>query len=112
MVNGLASLAITKLDVLDTFESIPVCTAYKHRGKIYKEMPTESAILSEAEPVYEILPGWKQSTVGVTDFNKLPRQAQTYLKKIEEWCQCKIDMISTGSKRNETIFVKNPFSLT
>ncbi|MBI3605581.1 MAG: adenylosuccinate synthase [Nitrospirae bacterium] len=112
MVNGLSSLAITKLDVLDTFESIPVCTAYKHRGKIYKEMPTESAILSEAEPVYEILPGWKQSTVGVTDFNKLPRQAQTYLKKIEEWCQCKIDMISTGSKRNETIFVKNPFSLT
>jgi adenylosuccinate synthase len=112
MVNGLASLAITKLDVLDTFESIPVCTAYKHRGKIYKEMPTESAILSGAEPVYEILPGWKQSTVGVTDFNKLPRQAQTYLKKIEEWCQCQIDMISTGSKRNETIFVKNPFSLT
>jgi adenylosuccinate synthase len=112
MVNGLSSLAITKLDVLDSLETIPVCTAYKHRGKLYKEMPTESAILSKAEPVYEILPGWKQSTVGVTDFNKLPRQAQTYLKKIEAWCQCQIDMISTGSKRNETIFVKNPFSLT
>ena len=112
MVNGLSSLAITKLDVLDTFDSIPVCTGYRFKGKIFKEMPTEFDVLNEAEPIYEVLPGWKTSTLGVTEFKKLPQKAQTYLNKIEEWSQCKIEMISTGSKRNETIFINHPFNLT
>ncbi|MBI3353096.1 MAG: adenylosuccinate synthase [Nitrospirae bacterium] len=112
MVNGLSSLAITKLDVLDTFDSIPVCTGYRFKGKTFKEMPTEFDVLNEAEPVYEILPGWKSSTLGVTEIKKLPQKAQTYLNKIEEWSQCEIEMISTGSKRNETIFINHPFSLT
>ncbi|MHB8481379.1 MAG: adenylosuccinate synthase [Nitrospiria bacterium] len=112
MVNGLSSLAITKLDVLDTFNSIPVCAGYRFKGKTFKEMPTEFDVLNEAEPVYETLPGWGTSTLGVTEFKKLPQKAQTYLNKIEEWSQCKIEMISTGSKRNETIFINHPFSLT
>jgi adenylosuccinate synthase len=110
MVNGLSSLAITKLDVLDTFDTISVCTAYRYKDKTYKEMPTDQAVLAGAEPVYEVLPGWKSSTLGITDFKTLPQNAQHYLKKIEEWCQCKIEMISTGSKRNETIFIDHPFS--
>ncbi|MBI1823598.1 MAG: adenylosuccinate synthase [Nitrospirae bacterium] len=110
MVNGLSSLAITKLDVLDSFDTISVCTAYRYNGKVYQEMPTDQTILFGAEPVYEILPGWKTPTVGITQYDKLPKNAQSYLKKIEAWCQCKIEMISTGSKRNQTIFVDHPFS--
>jgi adenylosuccinate synthase len=110
MVNGLSSLAITKLDVLDSFDRISVCTSYRFQGNVYKEMPTDQAVLSGAEPVYEILPGWKSSTLGITEFRKLPQNAQNYLKKIEEWCQCTVEMISTGSKRNETIFIDHPFS--
>jgi adenylosuccinate synthase len=112
VINGLSSLAITKLDVLDHFEKIRVCTGYRHKGKIFDEMPTDQAVLSEAEPVCESLPGWKESTVGIRDFGKLPRNAQSYLKKIEEWCQCPVDLISTGSKRSEIIKLNDPFNLT
>lgn len=111
IINGLTSLAITKLDVLDTFDEIKVCTGYRYKGTVLKEMPTEAAVLDSVEPVYETLPGWKESTVGTRDFTKLPKNAQSYLKKLEVWTECKVEMISTGSKRDETIILNHPFVL-
>ncbi|HXN06549.1 MAG TPA: adenylosuccinate synthase [Nitrospiria bacterium] len=111
LINGLASLAITKLDVLDTFDEIRVCTGYRYKRTVLEEMPTEGALLEKVEPVYETLPGWRESTLGTREFWKLPKNAQSYLKKIEEWTECKVEIISTGSKRDETIILKHPFSV-
>ena len=109
-VNGLTSLAVTKLDVLDGCKEMKICTGYRHAGKLYKDMPSDIEVLSECEPVYEVLPGWSGGTTGVTSYKKLPAQAKRYLDRIEELVGCRIDMISTGSKRSETIMLRNPLA--
>ena len=109
-VNGLTSLAVTKLDVLDGCAELKICTGYRHAGKLYKEMPADLQVLAECEPVYEVLPGWTAATTGVTSYKALPRQAKRYLNRVEELAACPIDIISTGSRRHETIVLRNPMA--
>ncbi|MBI5411276.1 MAG: adenylosuccinate synthase [Nitrospirae bacterium] len=109
-INGLTSLAVTKLDVLDGCKELMLCTGYRYGGRLYKEMPSDIQMLSECEPVYEVLPGWTGATTGVTSYKALPPQAKRYLARIEELAACRIDMISTGSKRSETIMLRNPLA--
>jgi adenylosuccinate synthase len=107
-INGLSSLAVTKLDVLDGCEELKVCTGYRHAGKVYKEMPSDLELLSGCEPIYDVMRGWTTGTTGVTSYRGLPAEAKRYLGRIEELVGCRIDMISTGSKRSETIMLRNP----
>ncbi len=107
-VNGLTSLAVTKLDVLDGCQELKICNGYRYKGKLYKEMPADLDILTNCTPVYERFPGWNSHTSGITAYKVLPGPAKRYLARIEELTGCPIDMISTGSKREHTIVLKNP----
>jgi len=107
-VNGLTSLAVTKLDVLDGCKELKICTGYKHGGVLYKEMPADLDVLMQCEPVYQRMKGWTASTTGATTYKQLPAEAKRYLARIEELADCRIDMISTGSKRSETVTLRNP----
>ncbi len=108
-VNHLTSLAVTKLDVLDGLPEIEVCVGYQHEGKTYHEMPASLSVLEKCTPVFERFPGWKKSTAGTTLYEKLPRNARAYLEAISKQVECSIDLISTGSKRGDTIILRNPF---
>jgi adenylosuccinate synthase len=103
MVNGFDTLMITKLDVLDQLEEIPVCTGYRLRGAEVSEMPATYRALEEIEPVYENLPGWFASTRGITRFDDLPDRARAYLRFLEDQTGVEIGGVSTGPERNETI---------
>lgn len=106
--NGLTSLAITKLDVLDGFKELKICTGYRYQGKLYKEMPGDLEVLTGCDPVYERWAGWTTDTTGLQSYKALPTAAKRYLGRIEELTGCRIDMISTGSKREDTILLRNP----
>ncbi len=106
--NGLTSLAITKLDVLDGAKELKICTGYRYQGKLHKEMPADSNVLDGCEPVYERWPGWSTDTTGLRSYKALPGAAKRYLSRIEELTSCRMDMISTGSKREDTIVIRNP----
>lgn len=108
-VNGLTSLAITKLDVLDGFPEIHVCVGYEFEGKVYREMPTALKTLEKCTPIYEHFSGWSEPTTGITSYDRLPKNAKTYLEAISEKVGCRVDLISTSSKRGETIVLRNPF---
>jgi adenylosuccinate synthase len=107
-VNGLTSLTVTKLDVLDGCKELNICVGYRHGGILYKEMPSDLDALMHCEPVYQRMKGWTASTTGATAYKQLPAEAKRYLARIEELADCRIDMISTGSKRTETIMLRNP----
>jgi adenylosuccinate synthase len=103
MINGMDSLVITKLDVFDTQKEIQVCTGYKYKGSIIREMPPSAEELAKVTPDYKTLPGWCASTYGAKDAKSLPKAAVEYLKFIEEFLQVEIGMISTGPERDATI---------
>jgi adenylosuccinate synthase len=103
-LNSVTELAITKLDVLDKLPVIKICLAYRYNSEILREMPPDTGVFSLCQPVYEELPGWQTSTLGITSFKKLPRLAKKYLNRVEELTGVKIKIISTGSARTETIF--------
>jgi len=105
MINGFDSLAITKLDVLDHLEQIPVCVGYRLCGKPIEEMPATNPAISAIEPVYEELPGWGRSTVGITRHDDLPGNAKDYLRFLEQQTGVEIGCISTGPERRQTIVV-------
>ncbi|NOU09649.1 MAG: adenylosuccinate synthase, partial [Nitrospira sp.] len=107
-VNGLSSLAVTKLDVLDGCKELKLCTGYRYGNTIHKDMPADLDVLTGCEPVYQRMKGWTAATTGMTSYKRLPVEAKRYLARIEELAQCRIDMISTGSKRAETIMLRNP----
>ncbi len=107
-VNGLTSLAVTKLDVLDGHEHVKLCTGYRYGGKVLRDMPADLQALEECEPVYETMKGWSAPTTGLSSYSKLPREAKRYLDRVEELTGCRIDMISTGSERDHTIVLRNP----
>ncbi len=102
-VNGLAALAITKLDVLDGLERLEICTAYRCRGEVVTEMPGDIAQLAACEPVYETMPGWTRSTKGLTKWADLPVEAQRYVRRLEETSGVGAAIVSTGSDRDHTI---------
>ncbi len=103
MVNGFDTLLITKLDVLDQLDEIPVCVGYGLKGKLLTEMPATYRALEAIEPVYERLPGWKTTTRGTTRMDALPEKARAYLKFLEERTGVEVGGVSTGPERNETI---------
>lgn len=105
MVNGFDSLIVTKLDVLDELEEIPVCVSYRLNGRTLEEMPATNRAVESIEPVYETLPGWKTNTRGNSRFEDLPANAQRYLRFLEERSGVEIGCVSTGPERNETTVV-------
>jgi adenylosuccinate synthase len=105
MINGVNWWVVTKLDVLDELDEIPVCVGYKINGKKSDTVPALATGFDHVECVYTKMPGWKQSTEGITEFGKLPRQAQEYLRFIEKESGAAIGMVSTGPDREQTIFM-------
>jgi adenylosuccinate synthase len=105
MINGISWLVVTKLDVLDEFAEIPVCVGYKIDGKKTDEIPAQDSGYSKIECIYEKMPGWQTSTVGITKFEKLPKVARNYLTFIEKQSGARIGVVSTGPGREQTIFV-------
>jgi adenylosuccinate synthase len=102
-INGFDSLVITKLDVLDAFDQIPVCVGYRLAGKEIARMPATVGELAQVEPVFECLPGWNQSTFGLTAYDDLPQKAKEYLAFLEKRMGVEVGCISTGPERNQTI---------
>lgn len=103
ILNGISELAIMKLDVLDELKKIKICTAYKHQGRVYKDFPMDFQVISEAEAVYEEMPGWRMPLNGVRTFKKLPVNAKRYIERLEDILKVGIKYISIGSKRDEII---------
>jgi len=106
-INGFDSVALTKLDILDTLDEIKVCTGYRLRGCACESFPAVSQELREVEPVYETLPGWKSSTEGVTELDKLPAAARDYVRFISERIGVAVGLVSTGPERGQTILVRD-----
>jgi adenylosuccinate synthase len=105
MINGVNWWVVTKLDVLDELDEVPVCVGYKVDGKKIDTVPALATGFEQVQPIYEKMPGWKKSTEGVTEFSKLPKKAQEYLRFLENESGAKIGMVSTGPDRNQTIFI-------
>ncbi|MBU4333330.1 MAG: adenylosuccinate synthase [Candidatus Omnitrophica bacterium] len=103
ILNGISELAIMKLDVLDELENIKICTAYKYKGKIYKNFPTDFEVISNAKPIYEEMQGWQTPTTGVREFNKLPVNAIKYVRRLEQLLKVGVKYVSIGSKRDQII---------
>ncbi len=104
---GLNALALTKLDVLDELDEIKVCVAYRIGGRQTDEVPFDAQQMTEAEPVYETLPGWKEKTVGISKLEDLPTRARAYLQRLAELSGAPFAFISTGAERNETIIAQD-----
>ncbi len=109
-INGVSGLCITKLDVLDGFPALKLCVGYRVDGQFSDILPIGAEDLARCEPVYEEMPGWSESTVGKKSRNELPAQAIAYLARIEDLCEVRVDMISTGPDREETIVMRHPFA--
>ncbi len=108
-LNSVSGLCMTKLDVLDALDTIRVCVGYRIDGKAKDVPPVTTERFADIEPVYEDLPGWKTSTIGVTDFDALPENAKLYIRRIEKMVGVPIDIVSTGPDRAETIVIRHPF---
>lgn len=107
LLNGITSLVVTKLDVLDQLAEIPVCVGYRYKGKPLREMPADTDILQAVEPEYQVRPGWRASTRGLTAYEQLPVRARDYLKFVADQAGAEVGLISTGPQRQETILVPN-----
>jgi adenylosuccinate synthase len=103
MINALDSVAMTKIDVLDTLAEIPFCTEYRYKGSVLKEFPADAAILAGVEPVYKNIRGWQTALAGVREWSALPATAQDYIKFVADYLGVPVSMVSTGPARDETI---------
>jgi len=110
IINSLTGVCITKLDVLDGLDTIKICVGYRHDGQELQSPPSGADALERCEPIYIEMPGWTESTFGVTEYEKLPQNAQNYLAKLEELIETPIAMVSTGPERNETIIRQEIFA--
>ncbi len=108
-LNSLSGLAITKLDVLGGLESLKICTGYEYDGKIIHDFPASLNVLSACKPVYETLPGWSENISNIRKIEDLPQNAKNYLHRIEELAETRIQIVSVGPGRNETMVISNPF---
>jgi adenylosuccinate synthase len=108
-VNSISGLCITKLDVLDGLKTLKICTSYNYKGDILQIPPIGADAIEQCVPVFEEMPGWDQSTVGVRSKDELPQNALNYLNRLEEVVGVPIDIISTGPERDETIVLRNPY---
>lgn len=107
--NSVSGLCVTKLDVLDGLDVIRLCVGYRMRGEVSLEPPLLADHYADCEPVYEDMPGWKESTIGVTEYDALPAAARRYLERIGELVGVPLDIISTGADRTHTIVRRHPF---
>lgn len=105
-VNGITDLAVTKLDVLDTLKEIKICTSYKYGSETLREFPAALNVMNGAEPQYEVVPGWNQETTGCRSFEDLPKEAQDYIKRIEELTEAEVSIVAVGPDRKQTILRK------
>ncbi|MFY9512492.1 MAG: adenylosuccinate synthase [Rubrivivax sp.] len=109
IINGVSGLCITKLDVLDGLPEIQVCTGYKLGDRMLDVLPLDADEIVDCVPVYETLPGWSQSTAGLTNWEQLPANARRYLERVQVLIGAPIDMVSTGPDRVHTILLRHPF---
>jgi adenylosuccinate synthase len=107
--SSVSGLCLTKLDVLDGLDTLQICVGYKSNGVVSREPPLYADAFAEVEPVYEEMPGWKDSTIGVTSYDGLPLNARKYLERLQELAAVPIDIISTGPDRDQTIVLRHPF---
>ena len=110
LVNGFTGLVLTRLDILDEFDSVKVCVGYEVDGKRVDRFPANTGLLARCEPIFEELPGWDQPTASATELSQLPENALAYVKRIEELVGCRVQIISTGPRREETIQVEPVFT--
>jgi adenylosuccinate synthase len=108
-INGVSGLCVTKLDVLDGLEKVLICTGYRRAGQPVDLLPFGADDVAACEPLYEELPGWSSSTYGARSWSALPAEAQRYLQRLAELVGARIDMVSTGPDRDETILLRHPF---
>ena len=108
-LSGINGIALTKLDVLDTFKEIKICVGYKINNTIVKTVPDSYTDMEKIKPIYETLKGWQESTQKCKSFSELPLNAKKYIKRIEKLIECPVSMISTSPERNDTILVTDPF---
>ena len=109
LVNGVQNLAVMKLDILDQFDEIKVCVGYEYEGQKLDYYPMQMNAQAEVKPVYETLPGWKSSTFGIREYDKLPENAKKYLARLEELLGVQIGLISTSPEREDTIVQIDPY---
>jgi adenylosuccinate synthase len=109
IINGVSGLCITKLDVLDGLPEILVCTGYELGGRRLDILPLDADEIVECVPIYESLPGWSESTAGLTNWEQLPLNARRYLERVQALIGAPIDMVSTGPDRVHTILLRHPF---
>jgi adenylosuccinate synthase len=109
-VGGITGIALTKLDILDGFDEIKVCIAYRHRGETTNYLPASSTGQAEVEPIYESFSGWQESTRGARSWVDLPANAIKYVKRIEELIEAQVALLSTSPEREDTILVRDPFA--
>jgi adenylosuccinate synthase len=105
-INSLTSIAMTRLDVLDEYPTLKVCTAYRLDGQLTKTFPSSTRALLRVEPIYEELPGWQRETKDIRAFEDLPPQARAYIRRIEELVGCPIDLVSVGPEREQAIIIR------
>jgi adenylosuccinate synthase len=108
-IAGVTGIALTKLDVLDGFERIRICTGYRLGDRILDHLPAHAADQARVEPIYEEMPGWPESTAGARSWADLPAQAVKYIRRVEELIQCPVALVSTSPEREDTILVRDPF---
>ena len=109
-VSGITGIALTKLDVLDGFEEIQVCTGYRLNGEVLDYYPASAPDQAAVEPIYETMEGWSESTFGARSWADLPAQAIKYIRRVEELIQCPVALVSTSPEREDTILVRDPFA--
>ena len=109
LLNGVTSLALTKIDVLDGLEKIKICVGYRIGKEEFADFPVTTSLANGLTPIYEQIDGWKASTVGLEKIDQMPKQARAYIQRIEELTETRVSIISTGPERNQIIFIDNPF---
>ena len=109
-ISGVNGIALTKLDVLDGFDTLKICTGYEIDGVTYDYLPTAAALQAKVRPIYEEMEGWHESTAGARSWADLPAAAIKYVRRVEELIQCPVAMLSTSPERDDTILVTDPFA--
>ena len=108
LVNGFTGLVLTRLDILDGFSTVKICVGYRAGEEEVGRFPANTSLLFRCQPVYQELPGWDQPTASATSLSQLPENAVAYVRRIEELVECRVQIISTGPRREETILVQRP----
>jgi adenylosuccinate synthase len=109
LINGVSGLCVTKLDVLDGLPEVKICVGYAYNGRRLDILPLDADEIAACEPVYETLPGWHETTAGLTQWGQLPANARAYLERMRALIDAPIDMVSTGADREHTIVLRHPF---